>query len=67
MTAKQFFDLVSEMRQAQKNYFSARYRKEPFEVCDNLKKISKDIERQIDAEIERVNKLTTEPELNFGG
>ena len=66
MTAKQFFDLVSEMRKAQKNYFAARYRKEPFEVCDKLKKISKDIERQIDAEIERVNKLTTEPELNFG-
>ena len=41
MTAKQFFDLVSEMRQAQKNYFSARYRKESFEVCDNLKKIIK--------------------------
>ena len=66
MTAKEFFDLVVEMRKAQKNYFSARYRKEPFEVCDNLKKISKGIEKQVDAEIERVNKLTKEPELNFG-
>lgn len=66
MTAKEFFDLVSEMRIAQKNYFAARYRKEPFEVCDNLKRISKDIEKKIDAEIERVNKLKKEPELNFG-
>ena len=66
MTAKDFFNLVSDMRKAQKNYFAARYRKEPFEVCDNLKKISKGIEKHVDAEIERVNKLITEPELNFG-
>ena len=65
MTAKQFFDLVVEMRKAQKNYFAARYRKEPYEVCNNLKEISKSFERQIDAEIEHVNKLTKEPELNF--
>ena len=66
MTAKEFFILVSQMRIAQKNYFSARYRKEPFEVCDKLKKISKDIEKQVDAEIERVKRITNEPELNFG-
>lgn len=66
MTAKEIFYLVSEMRIAQKNYFAARYRKEPFEVCDNLKRISKAIEKQVDAEIERVNRLTKEPELNFG-
>lgn len=66
MTPKAFFDLVVEMRKAQKNYFAARRRKEPFEVCDNLKKISKGFESQIDAEIERVNRLTNEPELNFG-
>lgn len=66
MTAKQFFDLVVQMRQAQKNYFAARKRQAPFEECNNLKTISKGFERQIDAEIDRVNKLTTEPELNFG-
>lgn len=66
MTPKEFFDTVVEMRKAQKKYFAARYRKEPFEVCNNLKNISKDIEKQIDAEIERVKKLTTEPEINFG-
>lgn len=66
MTAKQFFDLVVEMRKAQKNYFSARKRQAPFEECNNLKNISKGFERQIDAEIDRVNKLTTEPEINFG-
>jgi hypothetical protein len=66
MNAKEFFNLVVEMRKAQKNYFAARYRKEPFEVCNNLKNISKGIEKQVDAEIKRVNKLTTEPELNFG-
>lgn len=65
MTPKHFFDLVSEMRIAQKKYFSARYRKEPFEVCNELKNISKCIEKQVDAEIERVKKLTNEPELNF--
>jgi len=66
MNAKEFFMLVVEMRKAQNNYFSARYRKEPYEVCNNLKEISKGIEKQVDAEIERVRKLTTEPELNFG-
>ena len=66
MTAKEFFDLVSEMRIAQKNYFAARKRKASFEECNSLKQISCNIERQIDAEIDRVKKLTSEPELNFG-
>lgn len=66
MTPRQFFDLVVQMRQAQKNYFAARKRQAPYEECNNLKNISKGFERQIDAEIERVKKLTTEPELNFG-
>ena len=66
MNAKEFFDLVSEMRIAQKNYFAARKRKEPWEECNKLQDISKGIEKQVDAEIERVNKLTKEPELNFG-
>lgn len=65
MTPKQFFDLVVQMRQAQNNYFAARKRQAPYEECNNLKNISKGFESQIDAEIERVKKLTTEPELNF--
>lgn len=66
MTPKAFFDLVVQMRQAQNNYFAARKRQAPYEECNNLKNISKGFERQIDAEINRVKKLTTEPELNFG-
>ncbi|MBR1449793.1 MAG: hypothetical protein IJ588_13770 [Prevotella sp.] len=66
MTAKDFFMLVVQMRQAQKNYFAARKRQAPYEECNNLKNISKGFERQIDAEIDRVKKLTSEPELNFG-
>ena len=65
MSAKEFFDLVVEMRKAQKAYFSARYRKEPFEVCNRLKEVSKGIEKQIDAEIKRVERVTKEPELKF--
>lgn len=66
MTPKAFFDLVVQMRQAQNNYFAARKRQAPYEECNNLKNISKGFERQIDAEIDRVKKLTSEPELNFG-
>lgn len=58
MNARQFFDLVVQMRQAQKNYFKTRNQ--------GYLDISKHLEKQIDAEIERVQKLTTEPELNFG-
>lgn len=65
MTAKAFFYLVSEMRTAQNNYFSARKRNAPFNDCNNLKQISMKIERQVDNEIERVKKIMLEPELNF--
>lgn len=49
MDAKQFFDLVSQMREAQKMYFKTRY-------SDWLQK-SKALEKRIDAEISRVNKI----------
>ena len=58
MTAKEFFMLVSQMRQAQKEYFKTRNQ--------TVLQQSKALEKQVDAEIERVRKLTTEPELNFG-
>lgn len=57
MNAKQFFDLVSEMRQAQKNYFKTRNQA----YFDR----SRYLEKQIDAEIERVRRITNEPELKF--
>lgn len=58
MNAKQFFDLVSEMRKTQKEYFKTHNQ--------TVLQHSKDLEKLVDKEIERVNKLTTEPELNFG-
>jgi hypothetical protein len=57
MTAKEFFELVVEMRYAQKNYFKTRNQG----YLDR----SKNLEKQVDNEIERVQKLITEPELDF--
>jgi hypothetical protein len=65
MTAKQFFDLVVEMRKAQKDYFASRKRKAPWEESNTLKVISQGFEEQIDAEIARVQRLVTEPELEL--
>ena len=65
MTPKEFFDLVVKMRKAQNDYFTSRKRNAPWEESNALKEISKGYEKQIDAEIERVRKLTTEPELKF--
>ena len=47
MTAKEFFDLVREMRETQKGYFSTRSK-------DLLNK-SKELEREVDREIARVD------------
>lgn len=49
MTAKDFFDLVSKMRNVQKDYFKTR-------SSESLRK-SKELEKQVDEEIERVNKI----------
>lgn len=57
MNAKEFFNLVSEMRQAQRNYFKTRNQG----YLDR----SKHLEKQVDAEIERVNRITSQPELDF--
>lgn len=57
MSPKEFFTIVVEMRQAQKNYFKTRNQ--------GYLHLSKQFEKQIDAEIDRVLKLKTEPELNF--
>lgn len=52
MTARAFFDLVREMREAQRSYFLTRSR-------DLLEK-SKALEREVDREIARVDKLLGE-------
>lgn len=51
MTPKQFFDLVSEMRAAQKKYFSLLGKPERYQYLQK----SKDLEKRVDAEIERAN------------
>lgn len=50
MTPKEFFDLVSEMRKFQKEFF--KHRQSP-----DLYK-SKELEQKVDAEIDRVLDLT---------
>ena len=57
---RQFFDLVADMRSSQKEYFRTR-------SSQSLQK-SKELERKVDAEIERVNNIinpSPQGELNF--
>ena len=49
MNAREFFELVSKMRKAQKDYFATR-------TNDALSK-SKQLEREVDAEIKRVDTI----------
>lgn len=53
MNARQFYDLVVRMRQKQKDYFRSR-------TSTDLR-LSKELERQVDAEIERAQKLIGAP------
>ena len=55
MNAKEFFSIVTEMRNAQKMYFRTRDR-------NGLQK-SKKLEKLVDDEIRRVQRLQVEPEL----
>jgi len=55
MTAKEFFLLVVSMRNAQKLYFRTRDKSDL--------QHSKQLEKQVDDEIRRVERLQTEPEL----
>lgn len=60
MTPKEFFDKVSRMRKAQKDYFRTR--------SGRALNDSKRLEQDIDAEIERVSKLMEEknnPKMKF--
>jgi hypothetical protein len=62
MNAEQFFRLTERMRAKQKEYFRTR--------SSVAMQESKQLEAQVDAEIERVNKVLQEkqaPRLNFEG
>lgn len=52
MTAKEFFDLVAEMREKQKEYFRTR--------SSSVLSESKTLERRVDDEIKRVKQILTE-------
>ena len=49
MTARQFFDLVVRLRTCQKEYFRTRDK--------TTLSQAKELEKEVDAEIERVNKI----------
>ncbi len=60
MTPKEFFDKVSRMRKAQKEYFRTR--------SGRALSDSKRLEKEIDDEIERVNKVMeakNNPKMEF--
>jgi len=60
MTPKEFFDKVSRMRKAQKEYFRTR--------SGRALSDSKRLEKEIDDEIERVNKVIeakNNPKMEF--
>ena len=56
MTAKEFFDLVSDMRSKQKEYFRTR--------SSSVLSESKALERLVDAEIRRVNEIMNDNKEN---
>ena len=65
MNAREFFNLVSAMRSAQKAYFKSRYGHDE-ETKKNLLNESKDLERQVDLEIIRVNGILSKRNGNQG-
>ena len=57
MNSRDFFDMVCHMRKAQKNYFKTRDR-------DALN-MSKEIEKQVDEEINRVNGILAKKGMSY--
>ena len=57
MNAKEFFNLVSEMRSAQRAYFRARKMKKDREKVFDYLAQSIELENKVDEEIKRVNNL----------
>jgi hypothetical protein len=65
MNAQEFYNTVVEMRKAQRNFFASR--KMPLTAQQHLKE-SKRLERIIDQEIERVQKMVIQqqtPKIDF--
>lgn len=56
MNAREFFNLVAEMRQAQKNYFAIRKSDDAVAKKQSLQR-SIELEAQVDGEILRVNEI----------
>ena len=56
MNARQFFDLVQEMRKAQRNYFAMRKSADLVAKKQALQR-SMELEAQVDGEISRVNEI----------
>lgn len=63
MTPKEFYDKVVYMRHCQRNYYAAR-RKKDAEKQRYYLGLSIPIENEIDAEIERVQKIQASNEAN---
>lgn len=59
MNAREFFDLVSEMRSAQKEYFALRKQKADQTTVREALRYSLDLESKVDKEIERVQEILT--------
>ena len=57
MNARQFFDLVSNMRSAQKEYFALRKEKADQTTVREALRHSLDLESKVDKEIERVRDI----------
>ena len=62
MTPRQFYDTVVEMRRWQKAYYAEKEFNDAKKYALNK---SKQYERAVDMEIERVTRLMTEPQLQF--
>lgn len=59
MNARQFFDLVADMRSAQKEYFALRKQKADQTTVREALRYSLDLESKVDKEIERVQEILT--------
>ena len=57
MNAKQFFDLVTEMRSAQKEYYTLRKEGADQTTLKEALRYSIGLEGQVDREISRVNEI----------
>ena len=57
MNSRDFFDMVCRMRKAQKSYFKTRDR--------DVLNMSKEIEKQVDEEINRVNRVLAKKGMSY--